>query len=684
MTLPALLALLWLQQPPAARVADVRDVLHGVEITDPYRWLEDSSHPEARAWIEAQDRHARNILENLPGRAVLERRLAELMRADAAQMPVERAGRYFYLRRRAGQEQYVLCMRRGARGPEEVLVDPHPWSPDRTVSLRLMDVAPDGAWLAYGVRRGGEDEVEIRFFDVEARHDFPFALPRARYHSVALLPAGEGFYYSRYTPQGPRVYARSPASAEAEDREIFGGGYGPDTAITARLTGDGRRLLLHVLYGSSGDRTDAFFLDRSTGAVHVIARDIPAAFFVHLAGERFFVLTNWKAPNWRVMGGEWERPAPDAWREVIPEGPAVIEHMVAAGGRIFTSTLENVQSRLRVFDASGKLLHRIPLPAMGAISEISGRWESDEVFYSFASFHIAPIIYRYQARTGRQQIWFRRDVPLDSRNFVLEQVWYTSRDGTRVPMFLLHRRGLPRDGKRPVLLTGYGGFNISMTPSFSELAVVWAEQGGVFALPNLRGGAEFGEAWHRAGMLEKKQNVFDDFIAAAEWLVRNGYTTPSRLAIYGTSNGGLLVGAAMTQRPELFAAVVCRYPLLDMLRYHRFLVARYWIPEYGSADDPEQFRYLYAYSPYHRVRDGVKYPAVLLVTGEADTRVAPLHARKMAARLQAATASGKPVLLLDEARAGHSAGLPVSRRARDLALEVAFMLWQTGATPESR
>lgn len=682
--LPALLALLWIQQPPAARVVEVRELLHGVEIVDPYRWLEDSSNPEARAWIEAQDRYARGLLEALPERTRIERRLAELMRADAAQMPLEREGRYFYLRRRADQEQYVLCMRRGLRGPEEVLLDPHPWSPDRTVSIRLMDVSPDGTWLAYGVRRGGEDEVEVRFFDVEARRDLPFALPRARYHSVALLAAREGFYYSRYTPQGPRVYARSPASAEAPDREIFGYGYGPETAITARLTGDSRRLVLHVLYGSSGDRTDAFFLDRRNGALHAIARDIPAAFFVHPAGERFFVLTNWNAPNWRVMTGEWERPAPEAWRELLREGPAVIEHMAAAGARIFVSTLENVQSRLRVFDASGRLERSIRLPAMGAISDVAGRWESDELFYGFASFHLPPVIFRHHARSGRQEVWFRRQVPLDSREFVLRQVWYASRDGTRVPMFLLHRRGLPRDGRRPVLLTGYGGFNISMTPSFSELAVVWAEHGGLFALPNLRGGAEFGETWHRAGMLANKQNVFDDFIAAAEWLVQNGYTTPSRLAIYGTSNGGLLVGAAMTQRPDRFAAVVCRYPLLDMLRYHRFLVARYWIPEYGSADDPDQFRYLYAYSPYHRVRDGVKYPAVLLVTGEADTRVAPLHARKMAARLQAASASGKPVLLLDEARAGHSAGLPVSRRARDLALEVAFMLWQTGATPESR
>ncbi|MGC8793097.1 MAG: prolyl oligopeptidase family serine peptidase [Bryobacteraceae bacterium] len=418
----------------------------------------------------------------------------------------------------------------------------------------------------------------------------------------------------------------------------------------------------------------------ASGTVHPIVRDVLAAFFVQPAGESFLVHTNWCAPNWRLMRGEWAKPAPENWRELIPQGNGIIEQVAAAGGRILISVLENVRSRLRLFDAQGKLLREIPLPGAGAVSDLTGRWESDEAFYTFASFHVPPVIYRCEVARGREQIWARRRVPVREHELELGQVWYRSRDGTRVPMFLLHRRGLVPDGRRPVLLTGYGGFNVNMTRSFSEPAVVWAERGGVFAPPNLRGGAEFGETWHQAGMLERKQNVFDDFIAAAEWLIANRYTEPSRLAIYGTSNRGLLVGAAMTQRAELFAAVVCRYPLLDMVRYHRFLVARYWIPEYGSADHPAQFRYLYAYSPYHRVRNGLNYPAVLLITGDADTRVDPLHARKMAARLQAASASGKPVLLRYDTRAGHSAGLPVSRRARDLAKEIAFMLWQTGAS----
>ncbi len=684
MLAPVLSLLLLAQGPPATRTDEVREVLHGVEVVDPYRWLEDQSSPETRAWIEAQNAYSRPILDSLPHRAALLKRLTQLMRTSITEMPMERAGRYFFLHKRADQEQFVLYLRRGLKGSDEALVDPHPWSPDRTTSLRLLDVSADGSLVAYGVRRGGEDEVEVRFLDVEARQDLDDRLPRARYHSVAIQPDKLGIYYSRYTPQGPRLYHRNLGAGVDAEQEIFGRGYGVETALFCRLTEDGKRLIVHVSYGSSRDRTDVYVRDLTSDApVTPIVKGVPAAFFIQPAGERFFVRTNWKAPNWRVMVGEWSKPAPENWREVISEGPQVIEEVVATGGRLLVSFLENVRSRLWLYDGRGRRLREIPLPGLGAVNGLEGRWESREAFYHFGSFHLPPTIYRVDAPSGEQQVWARREVPVRSEQFQLEQVWFTSKDGTKAPMFLLHRRDLKRDGARPTLLTGYGGFNISLTPAFSEMAVAWAEQGGVFALANLRGGSEFGEAWHRAGMLANKQNVFDDFLAAAEWLIASRYTSPSHLAIYGTSNGGLLVGAAMTQRPDLFAAVVCRYPLLDMLRYHRFLVARYWVSEYGSADDPEQFRYLYAYSPYHRVRKGVRYPAVLLVTGDADTRVAPLHARKMTALLQASTGSGKPVLLRYDTKAGHSPGMPVSKRVEDLADEMAFMLWQTTGT-ESR
>jgi prolyl oligopeptidase len=333
---------------------------------------------------------------------------------------------------------------------------------------------------------------------------------------------------------------------------------------------------------------------------------------------------------------------------------------------------------VRICDVDGKPAGEISFPAIGTVSGVSGRWGSDEAFFSFSSFHIPTTIYRYEVSTGRKSVWARLEVPVDSETMELEQVWYKSKDGTEVPMFLLHKKGIALDGNNPVLLTGYGGFNISLTPRFRATAVAWVEAGGVFAIPNLRGGGEFGEKWHEAGMFGNKQNVFDDFIAAAEWLIENKYTNPGRLAIAGGSNGGLLVGAALTQRPELFKAVVCSYPLLDMLRYHKFLVARFWISEYGSSDDPEQFKYLYEYSPYHNVKKGVKYPAVLFVTGDADTRVAPLHARKMAALLQASTGSEEPVLLKYDTKAGHAGGMPVEKQIEDSTDMLSFLFWQLG------
>ena len=357
----------------------------------------------------------------------------------------------------------------------------------------------------------------------------------------------------------------------------------------------------------------------------------------------------------------------------------VIRGFSAAGGKLFVSYLHQVRSLVKVFTPAGKHERDITFPAIGTVSGVGGRWKGREAFFTFSSYHIPTTIYSYQVKSGQQDVWARLPVPVDSDQFELKQVWYESKDKTKVPMFIVHKKGLKLDGANPAFLTGYGGFNLSLTPTFSSTAVLWAERGGVFAVPNLRGGGEFGEAWHRAGMKEKKQNVFDDFIAAAEWLVKNGYTRPERLAISGGSNGGLLVGAALTQRPELFGAVVCSYPLLDMVRFHKFLIARFWVPEYGSADDdPEQFRYIRAYSPYHSVKPGAKYPAVLIITGDSDTRVDPLHGRKMAARLQSATGSGRPVLLHYDTKAGHSGGLPIGKQIEDLTDSLSFLAWQLG------
>lgn len=667
------------QGPPKTPIKPVKETLHGATIIDPYRWLEDQWSPETRAWIKAQNAYTRSILDPLPGRDNIKRRLTELLKIDTVSVPIARGGRYFFTKRRADQDLPIIYMRRGLQGEDEVLIDPHPWSPDHTTSVSILDVSQDGTLLAYGVREGGQDEIAVKLFDVDRRKDLPDHLPKARYFGISLTPDKKGFYYSRHSAQGSRIYYHALGTEPARDREIFGEGYGPGQIVLSDLSEDGRFLLITVLYGAGATKSELYVKEvAKEGPVIPIVKDLDALFSGQIADGQLFIHTNWKAPNGRILRADLKNPAREHWREIIPERQAVIRSFSLAGGKLFVNYLENVVSRVRVFQPDGEPVRDITFPDIGSVGTISGRWESNEAFYAFSSFHIPPTIYRYDVATGKQEVWARLAVPINSDRFDVEQVWYASKDGTRIPMFLMHLKGLKRDGSHPTLLTGYGGFNVSLTPRFSPRAVLWVEHGGVYAVPNLRGGGEFGEKWHRAGMLENKQNVFDDFIAAAEWLIKNGYTQPKKLAISGGSNGGLLVGAALTQRPELFRAVVCRYPLLDMIRYHKFLVARFWIPEYGSSDDPKQFKYLYAYSPYHHVKSGTKYPAVLFVTGDSDTRVDPLHARKMTARLQAATASDRPILLRYDTKAGHSGGLPVSRQIEELTDELSFLFWQLG------
>ncbi len=667
------------QGPPKTPIKPVKETLHGVTIIDPYRWLEDQWSPETRAWIKAQNAYTRSILDPLPSRDNIKRRLTELLKIDTVSVPIARGGRYFFTKRRADQDLPIIYMRRGLQGEDEVLIDPHPWSPDHTTSVSILDVSQDGTLLAYGVREGGQDEIAVKLFDVDRRKDLPDHLPKARYFGISLTPDKKGFYYSRHSAQGSRIYYHALGTEPARDREIFGEGYGPGQIVLSDLSEDGRFLLITVLYGAGATKSELYVKEvAKEGPAIPIVKDLDALFSGQIADGQLFIHTNWKAPNGRILRADLKNPAREHWREIIPERQAVIRGFSLAGGKLFVNYLENVVSRVRVFQPDGEPVRDITFPDIGSVGTISGRWESNEAFYAFSSFHIPPTIYRYDVATGKQEVWARLAVPINSDRFDVEQVWYASKDGTRIPMFLMHLKGLKRDGSHPTLLTGYGGFNVSLTPRFSPRAVLWVEHGGVYAVPNLRGGGEFGEKWHRAGMLENKQNVFDDFIAAAEWLIKNGYTQPKKLAISGGSNGGLLVGAALTQRPELFRAVVCRYPLLDMIRYHKFLVAKFWIPEYGSSDDPKQFKYLYAYSPYHHVKSGTKYPAVLFVTGDSDTRVDPLHARKMTARLQAATASDRPILLRYDTKAGHSGGLPVSRQIEELTDELSFLFWQLG------
>ncbi|MFH1312449.1 MAG: prolyl oligopeptidase family serine peptidase [Candidatus Eisenbacteria bacterium] len=667
------------QAPPETRVDNVTEEIHGVEIVDPYRWLEDQNSAETRAWIEAQNAYTQSFLSSLPGRETIRQELTDLIRIDTVDIPIARNGRYFFVRRLADQDLGVIYMRGGIAGEDVVLVDPHPMSPEHMLSVTLMSVSDDGSLMAYGIREAGEDELAVRIFDVDRRVDTGEYLPKGRNSDVSIQPDNGGFYYTRYEGESDLVYHHRMGTDPAEDALIFGEGYGPGVGVAAELSDDGRYLLLTVYYGSAARKTELYYQDLTTlGDIVPIVNDIEASFTGSIAGGHLYMDTDWEAPNGRIIRVDLADPARDTWEEIIPETEAVLRGFTLAGGRLIVRYHENVIPTLRVFESDGTPVTVIDPPAIGYLSRAEGRWQDDEAFFEFSSFHIPTTIYRYDLANLTQDVWAAIDVPIDAEMFEVKQVWYESLDGTEVPMFVAHRKDILLDGSNPTLLTGYGGFRSSMTPYFSSRSATWMKMGGVVAVPNLRGGGEFGETWHRAGMLEHKQNTFDDFTAAAEWLIENDYTSPDRLACMGGSNGGLLVGAALTQRPELFRAVVCTYPLLDMVRYHKFLIAKFWVPEYGSSDDPEQFEYIYDYSPYHQVEYGTEYPAVLFVTGDADTRVDPLHARKMTALVQSATGSDKPVLLHYDTTAGHSGGRPITVVIEDVTDQLLFLAWQLG------
>ncbi len=665
--------------PPPTQVRNVTEELHGVKITDPYRWLEDQKSPETRAWIDAQAKYARSYLDALPGRDAFQSKLQAFLKVDVSNAPAVFHGRYFFTRRLRTESRSSICMREGFHGADEVLVTPQSVSSNDNVSVQIEGVSDDGSILAYGVRFGGEDERTVHLLDLRTRELLPDALPRGRYFGFGIKHDRSGFYYARFVEhQGSRVYYHAMGAKPEEDREIFGKGYGPDQNVGVGLSDEGKYLMVLVSEGVPPRKTEVYVQDLAAdGPMRAIVSGIEANFRPDIGGDRLYLQTNWKAPNWRVLAVDLKNPARENWKEVVPEAPQAIDAFSLAGHRLFVGYLENVASRVKQFDADGKYLGDVKLPGIGTANTPSGKWDQDETFYHFSSFTEPGGVWRYAVSSAKQDLWFRPKVPIRSEEYQVEQVWYESKDKTKIPMFLVYRKGTQRDGKRPTMLYGYGGFTVNVTPAFSAMAGAWVESGGVYALANLRGGGEFGETWHRAGMFEKKQNVFDDFIAAAEWLIAHEFTSPAHLVIRGGSNGGLLVGAALTQRPDLFGAVICGAPLLDMLRYHKFKVGSWWASEYGSADDPKQFEYLYKYSPYHHVKKGVKYPAVMFITGDSDTRVDPLHARKMAALLQASNASDNPILLRYEVEGGHSVSGSIDKTIEQTVDELAFAAART-------
>lgn len=660
--------------PPTTRKDNVRETLHGVELVDQYRWLEDQNSPETRAWIEQQNRYTQSLLDSIPGRDRLKKRIADLTRVDAVSIPIERGGRYFLSEVGKDREKPRIVFRDSLNGKNQVLVDPLELSPDGKVSTSIAAVTDDGKILAYGIQKGGEDERIIKFLDVATGKHLPDEIAKGRIGSVSFRKDGSSVYYSRFGDDNPRVYEHRMGSPATDDKAIFGEGYTKRHGMACQVTEDGKHLLLTVFYGASGDDNEVWYRPVNGKEFKAVAKGLKANFSADMIGDKVIAETTYQAPNGRLVEVDPANPDPSKWKTLIPEGKGVLASTSLVGGKIIAVTTEDVVSHVKVYSRDGKFEREIQLPGMGTVGGVAGRWESPEGFFIYTSYATPSRILRTDLSKKSESVWFEPVVPVQPDQFDVKQVFFTSKDGTRVPMFLVSKKGVKPDGNLPVLMRGYGGFNVAERPAFMLPAVIWAEMGGVFALPNLRGGSEYGEKWHQAGMLDKKQNVFDDFISAAEYLIAQKYTKPARLAIWGGSNGGLLVGAAMTQRPDLFGAVLCAVPLLDMVRYQKFLLGQFWVSEYGSADDPKQFAYILKYSPYQNVKPGTKYPVVLFQTGDADTRVAPLHARKMTALMQAATGSGKPVAILYDTDAGHSQGLARSKQIEQLTDQFAFIM----------
>ncbi|MGD8277704.1 MAG: prolyl oligopeptidase family serine peptidase [Gemmatimonadota bacterium] len=672
--------------PPATRVEPVTDTLHGVAITDPYRWLEDQAAPEVRDWIARQNAYADSIVGQSPLRARLEARLAELMAAPSVG-GARRAGdfEYFTVRRRG--DEVASIVRRPApdsiaridpAGDYETVVDPLALRADGTAGVGIEALSSDGRFMAWSLRDGGHDEVEIRIRDLATMRDLPDTLPLGLYNSIAFDRSGTGLFYgARSRESGERIRWHRLGTPIVEDSTLFGEGYGPTAFISMSEAEGGRYRIFTVQHGWA--RNEVWLQDVGAGgAIRPIIRDLRAHSDPRFVAGSLWLHTDWQAPRFRIVRVDLAHPEPENWTDVIPESDDVLAGFSLIEDRLYVSYIHDVASRIAVFTRQGEPAGSIDVPPHHSAS-LRGAGPGSALL-SLTSLGQPSITWRIDLETGERELWQRDEIPFDTAAVEVNQVWYISRDGTRAPMYVMHRKGLVLDGSAPALLTGYGGFNVSLMPRFDPRGALQVEEGGVYAVATLRGGGEFGESWHRDGMLENKQHVFDDFTAAAAFLVDSGYTRPQRLAIRGASNGGLLMGAAITQRPDLFRAAYVGVPDLDMVRFYTFTSNNNMpaLLEYGDASIPEQFEAIRLYSPYQNVRDGTRYPAVMVQTGDLDTRVPPLQGRKFAARLQAATASGLPVILHYDERMGHAGGRAHSTVVRDAAMEMTFLLRMTG------
>ena len=680
--------------PKTAQGAQTDDY-HGVPVADPYRWLEEANAPATAAWVEAQNKVTFDYLRALPQRAPLIERLTKIWDYPKFGAPFKEGGRYFHYQNSGLQNQSVLMVQDALNDPPRVLLDPNTLSEDGTVALSGLAVSDDGKQLAYGISRGGSDWQQIHLRSVDEARDKGDVLNWVKFSGMSWTKDNRGFFYSRYEapPEGEalqlanlnhRIFYHRVGTPQSDDKLIYERPDEPEWRMSAHVTEDGRYALIYL--SKAGPKNRLYYMDLGdkqnpnfAAPVVKLIDDFEADYgVVGNDGDTFYVKTDLEAPRGRIIAIDTKNPARENWKTLIAQSEDTLRGVALMDNQFVANYLHNAHSVVRFFDLQGTFIKDLPLPGLGSVGGVGGNRYDTEFFYTFTSYLEPSLTFRYDVKSGQSTLFRKSEIQFDSSPYTTEQVWFPSKDGTRVPMFLTYRKDLKRDGQNPIYLTGYGGFNISLTPSFSIGTVPWLEAGGILAVPNLRGGGEFGEAWHKAGTKENKQNVFDDFIGAAEFLIREKYTSPQKLAIAGGSNGGLLVGAVINQRPDLFAVALPAVGVMDMLRFHKFTIGSAWVYDYGSSDDAAGFKSLYAYSPLHNIKTGTKYPATLVTTGDHDDRVVPAHSFKYAATLQAAQSGEAPVLIRIETKAGHGAGKPTAKIIEETADKWAFVMANLG------
>ncbi|MGD1912281.1 MAG: prolyl oligopeptidase family protein [Rivularia sp. (in: cyanobacteria)] len=676
---------------PVSPKGEQVDNYHGTEVADYYRWLENPDSEETKTWVEAQNKVTFGFLEKIPAREDIKKRLTKLWDYEKYGVPFQEGSRYFYFKNDGLQNQSVLYTLKNLEDKPTVLLDPNKLSEDGTVALSGISISDNGQYLAYGISIAGSDWQEWKVRNIETGEDLKDHLKWIKFSGASWTNDSKGFFYSRYNEPNEetkledvnyyqKLYYHQLGTPQSEDTLIYERSDEKEWGFNGSVTEDGRYLIISVWLGTDSKNL-VFYKDLTnplSAVIELINKFESAYGFIDNDENIFYFQTDLDAPRSRVIAIDTKKPEPQNWQEIIPQTPETLESVGTINNQFVADYLKDARSQVKIYDFKGNLVREVELPGIGAVGGFNGKRSDTETFYVFTSFTTPGTIYRYDMVTGKSSIFRTPKVDFNADNYETKQIFYKSKDGTQIPMFITHKKGIKLDGNNPTYLYAYGGFNISLTPTFSVSSLVWMEMGGVYAIPNIRGGGEYGEEWHQAGIKDKKQNVFDDFIAAAQWLIENGYTKSEILAIAGGSNGGLLVGACMTQRPDLFGAALPAVGVLDMLRFHKFTIGWAWVPEYGSSENPEEFKTLYAYSPLHNLKPGTTYPATLITTADHDDRVVPAHSFKFAAALQAAHDGEAPVLIRIETKAGHGAGKPTTKIIEEAADKWAFLVKTLG------